>query len=403
MLSEILSNQVLTGICGGSVAASILYTLRALPARLWNFLMWKSMSQVFVVSSDASYDAVLAWMSKQDFAKKSRHMNMTSDYSEHEDLHDLSLTLGEGVYWFIYEGKFVLVRHGQNGSQTDRFGRKEKHVTIWTLGSNMDVLRKIVAAVSASRNGIELHTDVYLYRGYWRKVARKEKRSMESIVMPPAQKARIIDDAADFMASRERYRKLGIPYRRGMLLTGPPGTGKTSFVLALAGHLNLRVYAINLGSLSGDSDLISAVTSVPERAVLLIEDIDVAQADRDALPARAQVQPDASKNEVKAITMSALLNVIDGVFSRDGRILIMTTNHPDRLDEALKRPGRADLIEHFGKLGPDEVRVMCRQFLNGSGDRYADTVTEPVTPAELQKALLEKLSSRPVSDGPRPS
>lgn len=92
-----------------------------------------------------------------------------------------------------------------------------------------------------------------------------------------------------------------------------------------------------------------------------------------------------------SVTMSGLLNAIDGVFSRDGRVLIMTTNHPEKLDAALKRPGRADRIEELGALGHREVRVMCKQFLGqAAGEDFALTITTPVLPANLQRQLLQE-------------
>jgi len=91
--------------------------------------------------------------------------------------------------------------------------------------------------------------------------------------------------------------------------------------------------------------------------------------------------------------LSGLLNAIDGTFSRDGRILIMTTNHPEKIDPALIRKGRADVREHIGLLGAPEVLAMCKHFLGASaGAEMAETVAVPIAPADLQELLIQKVA-----------
>lgn len=404
-LTDLLTNPVLTGILGGSVAASLLYTLRSLPNALVDLVLWQFTSVVLISNDSNAFDTVAEWLGVQESSKRSRKLRLTTDYSEHEQQNTFILSPGLGYSMVWYKGYPVVVHRTMPGGDADRFGRVKEFINLRTLGTSPILLRDLLGTIAESKSGNCNHVEIYLYQNYWRKVARKEKRPLKTVVIPTEQRSRIIRDIEKFRDSKERYRSLGIPYRRGYLFTGPPGTGKTSLVLALAGYFGLRVYAVNLGSIKGDNDLIEAITSVPENAILLIEDIDVAQKKRDEEVLKPVVEKTTAapgdppgKQEVQTITLSGLLNAIDGVFSRDGRILVMTTNYPEKLDSALKRPGRADLEEVLSELGTTEIRTMCEQFLGEAGEAFASTVPVPIPPAELQKKLLEEYNRAPAED-----
>lgn len=143
-----------------------------------------------------------------------------------------------------------------------------------------------------------------------------------------------MDDMKRFEKSVEWYKDKGVPYRRGYLLHGPPGTGKTSFTLAIAGALNMSICYLNLGARNlNDDSLNRCLNNAPARSIILLEDIDAVFVQRDSV----------QKRRGASVSFSGLLNALDGVRSQEGRILFMTTNHPEKLDPALLRPGRADV------------------------------------------------------------
>lgn len=150
----------------------------------------------------------------------------------------------------------------------------------------------------------------------------------------------------------------GIPYRRGYLLHGAPGSGKSSFIMALAGYLDYNICLLNLSERGMTDDrLTHLLSNVPERSIILLEDIDAAFTGR---------QGSGEDGYQANVTFSGLLNALDGVASGESRIVFMTTNHVDKLDTALVRPGRADVIAELGDAEPEQVRRLVKRFYKGT-------------------------------------
>jgi hypothetical protein len=174
----------------------------------------------------------------------------------------------------------------------------------------------------------------------WQRLRGAGTRDIDTVILPIAQKERIVGDLAKFLHAEGDYERLGVPWHRGYILEGPPGTGKTSFVRALATKFGLDVYFLPLADLNADTQLIRMIGNLSPKSILLIEDIDTVAVSHD--------REEESEQTRKGATLSGLLNALDGVVTPHGLITIITTNHAERLDPALMRPGRADMIETFG-------------------------------------------------------
>eukprot|EP00615_Pteridomonas_danica_P004155 CAMPEP_0114350614 /NCGR_PEP_ID=MMETSP0101-20121206/16506_1 /TAXON_ID=38822 ORGANISM="Pteridomonas danica, Strain PT" /NCGR_SAMPLE_ID=MMETSP0101 /ASSEMBLY_ACC=CAM_ASM_000211 /LENGTH=804 /DNA_ID=CAMNT_0001489959 /DNA_START=620 /DNA_END=3034 /DNA_ORIENTATION=+ len=192
--------------------------------------------------------------------------------------------------------------------------------------------------------------------GGWEKALSKKPREKDSVILDHNLADSLIKDARRFQQSVEWYSERGIPYRRGYILHGPPGTGKTSFCQVLAGELQLDMCMLTLADNNmSDSKLASSLRDAPKKAIIMIEDVDSIFVERKA------VSNGGGKSE-GGVTFSGLLNAIDGIASQEGRILIMTTNHLDRLDAALIRPGRCDVKAELTNASKDQAKQLFIRF-----------------------------------------
>ena len=163
----------------------------------------------------------------------------------------------------------------------------------------------------------------------------------------------------NFLNSAKWYTDRGIPYRRGYLLYGPPGSGKSSFIQALAGELDYNICVINLSERGLTDDRLNhLLTNAPNRSLVLLEDVDAAFSNRR--------QADETGFAGANVTFSGLLNALDGVASAEERIMFLTTNHVERLDNALIRPGRVDLEMLIGLATEWQVEKMFERFYAGN-------------------------------------
>lgn len=281
-----------------------------------------------------------------------------------------SLVPGPGTHWFRYHGAWIRLQRERNGKLIDfTTGAPWETLTLTTLFSSRDVFPRLLAeAQQMAVQSIEGKTIIYTAWGVeWRAFGQPRKvRELDSVVLSVGQRSRIEEDVKSFLGRGAWYARRGIPYRRGYLLHGSPGSGKTSIIQALAGALDLNICLLNLSERGLTDDKLNHLLSLaPERSILLLEDIDA------AFPSRSAGEAEEPKKEYQtSVTFSGLLNALDGVASGESRIVMMTTNHVERLDPALIRPGRVDLIEELGDADEGMVQELFERFygtLHGEG------------------------------------
>jgi hypothetical protein len=216
--------------------------------------------------------------------------------------------------------------------------------------------------------------------GEWHQT-RLRPRPLDSVVLARGQLERIVEDLRRFYADEARYDELGLPWHRGLLFEGPPGTGKTSTVRAIAGHLSLDVYHVPLSDVRADADLPRILSQVG-RGLLLLEDVDATVAARDR---------DATSDQ-QGITTAGLLQALDGLVTPHGLVTIMTTNRRQVLDPALLRPGRADLIETMGYLTDEQLDRLLMRMAGGKRQRDQPTVNGlKISPADVTEIVVRHL------------
>ena len=240
---------------------------------------------------------------------------------------------------------------------------------------------------------------------------------MDTVILDTERKQQILDDVEEYLSADAArwYADRGIPYRRGYLFYGPPGTGKTSMSFAISGAFGLDIYCISLLEPSITEESLSLLfNALPSRCVVLLEDIDsaglqsraVAASDYEYLddergmhlfqddtqtlhPARSLVRDQSSPRS--NVSLSGLLNAIDGVASQEGRVLILTTNCPDKLDPALTRPGRIDMKVMFPLADCKQIRELFVRMYQKTRDGHAGSPRK-TTEKNVQERELEEIA-----------
>ncbi|KAK5464600.1 Complex III assembly protein translocase and chaperone [Exophiala xenobiotica] len=265
---------------------------------------------------------------------------------------------GPGRHVLRYRNAWIWVNRQREAKQVSMDGKPWETVTLTTLYSHRHVFESLFQEASdLATQAVEGKTVIYTAWGTrWDKFGHpRSKRPLESVILDEGVKERIVEDVQDFLSSSKWYYERGIPYRRGYLLYGPPGTGKSSFIQALAGYLNYDIAMLNLSERGLTDDRLNhLLTVIPQRTLILLEDVDAAFANR------RQVETDgyAGAN----VTFSGLLNALDGVGSAEERIIFLTTNHVERLDEALVRPGRVDMTVRLGEATTYQISQLWERF-----------------------------------------
>lgn len=275
---------------------------------------------------------------------------------------------GDRTHKIKLDGQAIEVRVDRNESaQGGRFSdlpwnwRRQLERIIFTATSpeGRDAIVTKVEELSRRRAGsVEPRPPLYIANRWgsgWDRRDDLPRRTLESVILREGQLEEIVSDLQRFLDSEEEYERRTLPWHRGYLFHGPPGTGKTSLVKALAEHFKLPLYYVPLADIERDGDLVSLVANISPRSILLLEDVDVFHATRER------------DDDSPGVTLSAMLNALDGIWTPHGLITFMTTNHRHVLDDAIVRPGRVDVEAHLDMLTAEQARRFAEWY---TGSKY---------------------------------
>ena len=305
-----------------------------------------------------------------------------------------TLVPGPGKHIIRYRNAFLMVnRLRETKSMNHNTGVPWETITLTTLYSQRYVIEDIFKeAHQWAQQLSEGKTVIYQARATsWEKFGEpRQKRPLESVILDKGLKESIISDVKGFLGSAKWYYDRGIPYRRGYLLHGSPGSGKSSFIRALAGELDYNIAVLNLSERGLTDDRLNyLLTKTPKRTLVLLEDADAAFGKDRSLS-------DEDGYRGMNVTFSGLLNALDGVGSAEERILFLTTNHVERLDSALIRPGRVDMEVRLGDVTRWQVAKMWDRF-------YGEFDEQGTTKARFLERLEQLGLINPENEGKKPS
>jgi mitochondrial chaperone BCS1 len=401
-LKHVLSgqNQFASGGLLLMIVGSVGAYLRQLPEDLWYWLVQQTTMMITVKDDDSAFAWVKEWFLEQEFLKRVRRVDLDTTLRGAE----MALIPAPGRHLFWHAGRPFWVWFSRSEDSKGYSHRRTESLTFRTLGRDQAFLKRFVSEVVACHHRkVRVASYLYVYDDCWTYVSAYAPRLLDSVILKPGEKEHLMQDLERFRASRARYRRLGVPYHRGYLLYGPPGTGKTSLVSALAAKYGMSIYVINLTEFN-DRRLKTAMNDVAENSMILFEDIDCMKAgnrradltgtpDRRESSEKGRGEPE-KKDDAPAgfsVTLSGLLNVLDGVHAPENVVYVMTTNQVEALDPALLRPGRIDYRLYLGEAAESQRIELYRRFFpeatEGEAREFAQAHCAE-TMAEFQGLLL---------------
>jgi chaperone BCS1 len=371
--------------------------LRAIPERLWHWLVDQTTMSITVKDDDAAFVWVKEWFLEQKFLARVRRVDLDTTLRHAHP----ALIPAQGRHWFWHAGRPFLVYLYRTDEKKGWAERRTEWLTFVTLGRKQIFLQHFVHLIVECHRKKVAQTSLLYVRddGYWERVLSYTPRSLDSVILRHGEKEHFLQDIENFRASRQRYARLGVPYHRGYLLYGPPGTGKTSLVSALANHFGMSVYVISLAEFN-DKTLMKAIHDVPRHSVILFEDIDCmktgkarpGQEDHAQKPSPPSSDDKPNIADQFGVTLSGLLNVLDGFSAPDSVLFVMTTNRIETLDGALLRPGRIDYRLYLGKAAKEQKIELYRRFFPktsfANAQDFVEANYQATTMAEFQGLLL---------------
>ena len=349
------------------------WACRGLPRFLLDSFKRLFTTTVTLTNSNDSFYQLLRWFQEKGYAKKSRFLKITNGKWGEDNI---LKSVGYGKQHLWIDKRPIYLEMEQKDSPGSNKERDE--ITLTTLGRShktIDNLFKEIVKIDPDR---EVSITKRFDGDYWEKSSEQRVRTFDTVYLGEKVKEALIDYLDNFEAKEDWYLEKGVPYQIGILLYGPPGTGKTSIIKAITNHLGYQLHILNSSMLSGIG---KAMFTLPEKSLIVIEDIDGCEAtkSRSSGTKRSLLQPSKKRNTIELETeesddpfsmnidfatanISDILNAIDGIHQVHGRILIATTNYAEKLDKALLRDGRFDLKIEIGYADNFIVSEIFKSF-----------------------------------------
>jgi mitochondrial chaperone BCS1 len=390
-------NQFATGGFVLMLVGGVAAYARNLPNRIYSWLKERLIITVEVRDEERAFAWLQRWLSQQRAAKNMRSLTLVTSHrdpsypielglDEDGDMLRAALNPIEGTYFVRFQGRMFWFSPEREKMQRESLLIGfDQRLYIRTLITNRQAINTLIHQAYLMSNKRDQCIDIMVAKqDRWDTVERKIPRKPSSLVYQAGLFEQLQADVEAFIAEAGWYREMGIPHRRGYLLYGPPGNGKSSVVAALAGVVGSDVCILNLSSSRcSDENMTTLLANAPEKAIILLEDIDAVFEGRKK-----------NKTNNNALSFHGLLNALDGVAAQENRLVFMTTNHRDLLDAALIRPGRCDVHLFIGNANTSQMIGMLNRFFPRLSQASAEDLAARIPEHSLSMAQVQEFLLR---------
>ncbi len=360
------------------------FLLRKVPTDIGRFTKKHLTTSITITTHHKSFYALMTWLESGGYSAKFRRLKITNG----EWGNNVSVkTVGYGRHLMWYKKTPLLIELTRVDTHTET---DKEEVVLSKLGRGHSLFDKLLSEIKEHSN--EDSDTMTMIRKYnhdecWT-TSKQPRRSLDSIFMPIDTRHQLLDCIKKFKNSEGWYVEHGIPYQLGILLYGPPGTGKTSLIRAIAAHMNTGLAVLSAQQLTAVSDFEN------DKDIIVVEDIDSnpATSGRDTKDNNKRGDAESEIRTILGGGISGILNALDGISISHGRVVIMTTNHIEKLDAALLRPGRIDVKLELGYVTGEVFDEFANAFFGsgpviGAAPKLGDLCRD-VTVADLQSKVV---------------
>lgn len=282
------------------------------------------------------------------------------------------LGTGYGFHWFIFNRKLFWMEKNKLDSAGSE--RQKEEYTFRCFGRSHEPFKKFVTifAEEPKQEGVRIYT---MEDGEWRQGKIVSPRNINSVAMSKDKKNEVLDNIRHFKNNKEWFSRASLPYKLTYILYGKPGSGKTSFIKAIASEFEMNLCVLNINAMT-DSSLQKAISELPDNSILAIEDFDSSSATKDrGIVADKRVLPnkvnengeapnksESSDDTFSMLTLSGILNALDGIIPLENSIIFLTTNSIETVDPALYRKGRVDYLMEMNEITSDDILEFSKEM-----------------------------------------